>query len=125
MMDDDYFDSLEESINKPQTDVEPIAFKEWKERGHAGFHSKKNKYSDCRHPQKTVHDDSRMVRCDDCAAYLDPYDCLVKMVSATERNQNIRETLGKDLEELREKIYVAKKDLKSLDGKIKRRKKNV
>jgi len=121
-MDDEFFEDLEESINKPQTDVEPIAFKEWKDRGYNGFHSRDKKYSDCRHTKKTLDDESRMVRCDECEAYLDPFDCLHYLVSRRERNQNQHNALAKQANELQDKIFLAKKELKSLNGKIKRRK---
>jgi hypothetical protein len=123
MDDDDFFEELEESINeKPFDEPEPVAFKKWEERGHDGFRTKKKSYSDCNHNKKTLSTEARMVQCDDCDAFLDPFDALKRIVSKTEINQRIREDLGKDLEELREKIFLGKKELKSLAGKIKRRK---
>jgi hypothetical protein len=119
------FDDLEKEINKFPKNIESVAFNEWKERGYLGFHSKESKYSDCRHFKKTLDSDSRMVRCDECQAYLDPFDCLKRLVREREYKQRNALYMKDEFDGLYAKINDAKKELKSLNGKIKRRKKNA
>jgi len=129
MADDKFFDDLEEEINS-NSDSNPdrpesIAFKKFEERGLGGFHSKVRSYSDCQHIHKTLNDEARMIQCDDCQAYLDPFDSLKRLILNTENSQRTGKQLKNDLNDFVNKVIAAKKELKSLDQKIKRRSENL
>lgn len=123
-MSDKFFDDLENEINSVPKNVEPEAFSEWKERGLLGNHTKKRKFPKCYHRKKTLDEDCRMVQCDECGAYLDPFDTLYRLVCDRELKQRHSKDLNEESNELALKVYELKKELKSLDGKIKRRRKH-
>jgi len=125
MDEDQFFGDLEDELNSDSDSPESITFDKWEERGIAGFHSKKKSYSDCRHLSKTLNGDIRMIQCDECKAYLDPFDALDRFIRSTENTQRTGRALSKELKELHEKVLAAKKELKSLNLKIKRRKNNI
>ncbi len=119
---DDFFDDLEESINKLDESPERIAFYDWQKRFETDFKSGSKYSSNCWHKKKTLDPKSRMVKCDNCSAYLDPYDVLERLIRETQAEICHRKTLQKDLANFQNKIEVFKKELRSLNGKIKRRK---
>lgn len=124
-MDDKFFEDLEGDINKIPDNIEPVSFHDFEERGLLGNHTKERKFPQCFHKSKTLDEDSRMVRCDNCKAYLDPFDVLYRLICDKESKQRHAKRLRADIEELATKAYELRKELKSLDGKIKRRKNNV
>lgn len=120
-MNDKFLDDLENEINRAPKNVEPVAFSEWEERGLLGNHTKERKLPKCYHSKKTLDEDCRMVQCDECEAYLDPFDTLYRLVRDRELKQRHSKNLNKEIDELASKVYELKKELKSLGGKIKRR----
>lgn len=123
---DDFFDGLEKSINGANKgQPEQVAFLRWEERGLLGCHIKSKFDSGCFHAKKTMDDASRMLQCDECQAYLDPYDVLYRLVQNMQNMQYQRRELRDEISKLSEKKEVLKKELRSLDGKINRRKNNL
>lgn len=120
---DKFFDDLEGELNNISENIEPVAFRDWENRSCNGFQVRSS--SDCWHNKKTLNDDARMVQCDDCGGFLDPYEALKRLVSERERSQRHNRHLREEFKELSAKVYSSKKELKSLDGKIMRRKNNL
>ena len=124
-MEDKFFDDLESEINNVPDNIEPVAFKHWEDRWCNGLQSQERSHSDCWHNKKTLNDDARMVQCNDCGGFLDPYDTLKRLVSQKERRQRYNRHLREEFKELSTKVHSSKKELKSLDEKIRRRKNNL
>jgi len=125
--DDDFFDNLEESINETADKPESVAFLEWEKRwiDDVKIEKKFKKGPICWHRKKTLDPDSRMVQCDHCEAYLDPYDVLERFVYDHQRNLHHYNHLCEEVDRLEKKNSALKKEFLSLDGKITRRKKNL
>lgn len=123
-MEDKFFEDLEEDINKVPDNIEPVAFHDFEERGLLGNHTKERKFPQCFHKAKTLDEDCRMVRCDSCKAYLDPFDVLYRLICEKESKQRHAKRLKDEIENLANQTYELRKELKSLNGKIKRRIKN-
>ena len=98
-MSDEFFDDLEKEINGTPENIEPVAFEQWEERGFIGAHTKKRKFPTCYHKGKTLDEECRMVICDQCGAYLDPFDVLYRMVCDSEAKQRHLKRLNDDIEE--------------------------
>lgn len=122
-MDDKFFEDLEGDINKVPENIEPVAFYNFEERGLLGTHNKERKFPQCFHKGKTLDADCKMVRCDNCKAYLDPFDVLCRLICEKESKQRHAKRLKDEIENLANQTYELRKELKSLNGKIKRRKK--
>jgi len=122
---DDFFENLEEEINNPPKNIEPVAFNTWEERGLLGNHTKKKTFPQCYHSKKTLDEGCRMVRCDECNAYLDPFDSLFRLICDQESKQRHVKRLKDEIQKLVLKLHELKKELISLNGKIKRRKTNL
>jgi len=112
---DEFFEKLEREIKGDGADVEPIAFEKWEEKGNEGFHSKKWKYGDCRHEKKTLNDEARMIQCNDCNAFLDPYDCLKRLVVERQRSQDYGVNLTESVNDLRKKEHSLKKRIEEFE----------
>lgn len=88
-----------------------------KDQGHFQF--------DCYHKETRLDHECRMGRCIKCEAYIDPFDILVQMVQEHEGIKSMNKQYEKDNQRLSDRKYQLEKELRSLDGKIKRRKENL
>lgn len=117
-----YFKRLEESLNVEVPDPEPIAFKDWGERGFLAV-SKRDTKGDthCWHSKKFIDDNSRMVQCKQCEAYLDPYDVLRRLVLSFGNLYARKAEYEKEILRLNKEKIDLRDELRRLDAKIKRR----
>lgn len=76
----------------------------------------------CFHRSKKLNLVSRVVLCNECNTSLDIFDCLAQLVRERESCIRIRDNLNGKIAEMATQITLKKKELKSLDAKIKRRK---
>lgn len=119
---DEFFEDLEESINEIADSPERVAFYNWEKRFETDFKIGSKYDSDCRHSQKTLNPNARMVQCDKCQAFLDPYEVLERLIRDRQSQIHHRQMLSKEVEKFQNQVENLKKELRSLNGKIKRRK---
>lgn len=71
--------------------------------------------SPCRHRRSVVLDpDSRTLQCDDCGAYVDPFDVLARMVAKEIRLTSSRALLTYEVKKLRDEKRELDKEVKRL-----------
>ena len=123
---DEFIEDLENKMNQYADAPEPVAFMGFEERGRQGVHSeKRDGLKFCWHNKKTLNDAARMTQCDDCGAFIDPYDALRRMVKNRENDQIAATRISGEIDRLTKKEAMLKKELKSLNGKINRRKQQM
>ncbi|NDV21005.1 hypothetical protein GO013_16460 [Pseudodesulfovibrio sp. JC047] len=69
----------------------------------------------CRHRRSVVLDpDSRLLECDDCGAFVDPFDVLADIVNREVRLTSSREYLAHEVKKLRDEKRELDKEVKRL-----------
>jgi uncharacterized CHY-type Zn-finger protein len=86
---------------------------------------KMDERSECYHPIKTLNAEARIIICKKCDTYLDLFDCLQEIVNDRERSERRKKRLNKEIEDMKLLFVLSKKELASLDQKIKRRKEKL
>jgi len=79
----------------------------------------------CAHHRKNIDNISRGVMCQDCEAWLDPFEVLSGVVRDRERTRAEQELYEVEIRDMEILLKVKRKELNSLDGKIARRKNNL
>jgi len=75
----------------------------------------KTRPSSCRHKRSVVLDpDSRTIQCDDCGAFVDPFDVLSGIVNREIRLTSSREYLAHEVKKLRDEKRDLDKEVKRL-----------
>lgn len=123
---DEFIKDAEKMANeRPDNPVEPVIYTTKIERGVGGISSGRRPDKFCFHNKKRLDNELRFVVCQQCGGCLDPYDVLLRLVRD---NENIWWTAKRKEEEIGDLFKRAeslKKELASLNGKIKRRKESL